>query len=329
MATHALRERLARDLGQWLTDGLISKTTHDLLAQRYQARSFGIGQAAKYVGIAGGLFACFGLLGLIGALSGSMAVAAFLLLATGSALTAAGIRLARDPLGRYGFSSKVVLALGVTVAGLGVGTATSAAGFTEESVVMVTGLVVLPVIGWLAYRFANIFLLILGLLGCFHWIGSWTAMFGRSTYELAIQDPRWMSAAALLAVAVGVLHELRLRDRTGRFFQAYQAVGLVYLNLSLLLLTFEGVNGAAKAVAWIVVLALAAIGQILVGARLHNGLLTGFGVTAFAVNLYTRYFEHFWESTHAGVFFLLGGVSLLGAGIACEVWLKRARGAST
>src|SRR5690349_16211564 len=113
MATQALRERLARDLGGWLADGLISAETHALLARRYEARSFGLAQAVKYVGISGGVLAFFGLLGLVGAVSESLWVAAGLLCSVGVGVTVVGIRLSRDALGRYAVSSKMVLALGV------------------------------------------------------------------------------------------------------------------------------------------------------------------------------------------------------------------------
>ncbi|MBK8481830.1 MAG: hypothetical protein IPL40_11720 [Proteobacteria bacterium] len=325
MAVRAMRERLAQDLGAWLTDGLISKETHELLRQRYELRSFGVGQAIKYLGISGGLLAFFGLLGLAGAISSSMVVASFLLLAVGAGLTWGGIWLSIDKLGRYGISSKVVLTLGLVTATLGIGVAAHSFDVPEEQIVLVTGVLTLPVIGFLAYRFGNIFVLILGLLGFFHWVGSWTAMFGRSTYGVFIQDPRLMSAAALLGIGIGIYHELHLRARTGRFFQAYEAVGLVYLNLSLVIMTIDGDARWGGANIWIAAFALAAIGQIVAGARLHNGLMTAFGVTAFGVNVYTRYFEHFWQRTHEGVFFLLGGLSLFGAGVACELLLKRVR----
>jgi hypothetical protein len=325
MAVLAVRERLAQDLGTWLADGLISKDTHDLLRQRYEARTFGVGQAIRYLAISGGLLAFFGLLGLASAISSSMGVAAFLLLVVGSALAAAGIWLSVDKLGRYGTSSKVVLALGLVTATLGIGVAAHSLDVRDEKVVVITGAIALPAIGFLAYRFGNIFVLIVGLLGFFHWVGSWTAMFGRSTYGLFIQDPRLMSAAALIAVGIGIYHERHLRERTGRFFHAYEAVGLVYLNLSLLMLSIDGDARWGSAYIWIIALALAAVGQIVVGARLHNGLFTAFGVTALGLNVYTRYYEYFWQRTHEGVFFLLGGLSLFAAGAGCELFLKRVR----
>jgi hypothetical protein len=325
MVTRAVRERLAQDIGAWLADGLISAETHGLLGERYGAGAFGFGQAVKYLGISGALVAFFGLLGLAATVSQSMGVAAAILLLVGAGLTWWGIRLSLNSLGRYRVSSSIVLALGVVTAILGVGLAAYSLGVRDRTIVLVTGTLVLPAIGLLAYRFRNLFLLVLGLLGFFHWVGSWTTMGSRSSYELDIQDPRLMCGAALLAVLVGVWHELRLRRWTGRFFQAYEALGLVYLNLSLLILTIDAPDGWGSRRVWIAALAVAAVGQIVAGARLHSGLFTGFGVTALAVNMFTRYHELFWDRLHAGVFFLLGGLALFGVGVACELLMKRGR----
>jgi uncharacterized membrane protein len=323
MASNAVRERLGQDVGQWLTDGLVSKATHDLLRERYGARDFGIGQAIRSLGIAGGLLAFFGLFGLVAAISRSKMVAAVLMIAVGAGLTAAGIHLATDKLGRYIFSSKAVLAVGALTAALGVGVALDARGLETHQVITLTGPLVLIPIAILAYRFGNTFLLVLGLLEFFHWVGTWNQMWGRSTYELDIQDPRMMSLAALAAIVVGIYHERELRYKTGRFFQAYETTGLIYLNLSLLILTIEGNPHWGDAGLWIIVLFVASISQIVAGAGLHNSLMTGFGVTTFAVNVYTRYYETFWHRMHAGVFFLLGGLSLLVAGALCEIFLRQ------
>jgi hypothetical protein len=319
-----MRERLAQDVSGWLADGLVPRTTHDLLRQRYGASDFGFAQVIKYFGMAGGLLAFFGLLGLVAAISRSLIVAAFLMLASGGALTAAGIRLSSDKLGKYESSSKVVLMLGVVTAVLGIGAAVSEMGIRDTALIQTTGFVALVPLWFLAYRYRNTFLLTLGLIHLFHLVGTWTSMFGRSTYGIFIQDPRMMSMAALAAIGVGIYHELHLRTQTGRFFQAYETLGLIYLNLSLLILSIEG-GKWGPADFWILMLALASIAEIIVGSRLHNPLLTGFGVTTFAINAYTRYYETFWNRMHTGEFFLLGGVSLFAAGLACELFLRRSQ----
>ena len=322
MANRAVRKQLAQDVGAWLADGLIPANTHALLRERYGAADSGIGQAIKSLGIAGGLIAFFGLLGLVAAMSRSQLFAAFLLAATGCGLTALGIRLSTDRLGRFASSSKALLMLGVVTAGLGIGVALDGMGFHNQSASFFAGAIILVPLGLLAYRYANSFLLILTLIIFFHWVGTWTSMLGRSTYALAIQDPRFMCLAALVAIGVGVFHERSLQNRTGRFFQAYETLGLIYLDLSLLILSIERYPRSGGEEFWVWVLFAAAIAQIAVGARLHNSLFTGFGVTAFAVNLFTRYFESYWNRFHTGTFFFLGGAGLFALGFACEVVLR-------
>jgi hypothetical protein len=326
VADRAVRERLAHDISLWLADGLVSRHTHDLLRQRYDAQEFGIANAIKSLGIAGGLIAFFGLLGLVATLAGSQAFAAFLLFAVGVGLTLFGVRLSTDQLGRYSISSKAVLMLGVVTTVLGIGIALDAMGIKSQQGIFVTGILVLVPIGIIAYRFRITFLLVMGLIAFFHWVGSWTSMFGRSGYELDIQDPRLMSVAALAAVLVGIYHERCLRAETGRFFQAFESMGLIYLNLSLLIMTIESRWGSVAL--WIILWAAVALSQIVAGARLHNSLLTGFGVTAFAINVYTRYYETFWNRLHVGVFFLLGGFALFIVSVVCEVTLRRWQGST-
>jgi len=301
---------------------LIPKETHDLLRERYAVAGFDLGQTIKTIGIAGGLFAFFGLLGLVGALSRSLIFAALLLAAVGCALMAAGLRLAADKLDRYATSSKSLLLLGAVAAGFGVGIGVYEMGVRDQTVFL-TGAIELIPLFYLAYRYSNQFLLVISLIGFFHWVGSWTSMFGRSGYEVDVQDPRLMALIAVGAVVVGVYHERNLRRQTGRFFQAYETLGLIYLNLSLLILSIEHHWRGPEEATWALVLFAAAIAQIVAGARLHNSLITGFGVTAFAVNLFTRYYETFWDRMSMGVFFLAGGLGLFLAGFACEVVLRQ------
>jgi hypothetical protein len=323
MASRAVRERLAQDVGLWLTDGLVSKEAHDVLAERYGARAFGLANVIKSFGIAGGVLALFGLLGLVGALAQSQGFAALLLLGAGAGLTGFGIRLATNKLGRHALSSKVLVTLGVVMAALGIGVGLDAAGVKDAQGVFCTGILVVFPMAFLAYRFKNTFLFVITLLLFFHWVGSWSSMLGRSTYEFDVQDPRLMTGAALAALIAGIYHERSLREQTGRFYLAYETLGLIYLNLSLLILTIGWRQTQNEARVWIVAWALAGIMQIVAGARLHNPLLTGFGVTALGINLYTRYFELYWSRMDAGVFFVLGGSALFTAGLLCEVLLRK------
>lgn len=318
--TTQLQERLAHELGTWLTDGLISAQTHELLRQRYSAREHGLAQALHGLGVAGGLLIAFGLVGALGAASGSLVGAGVVLAILGLVALRVGLALAREVLGRHPASAKVVVAIGALGFALGVGAIAVGSGAHDATALFVTGLVVVPGLLWGAYAYRNPLLLIGAVLAAFHWVGSFGAMVGRSTYTLEIQEPRLMIFAALAAVAIGVWHELALRERTGRFYHVYQTVGLIYLNLSLLILTIDG-DGAESW--WIAAWLVAGLGQLLAGARLHSGLCTGFGVVALVINGYTRFFEASLERWTAGLPFLVGGLLALLVGAACEIAAAR------
>src|SRR5438094_74117 len=120
-----------------------------------------------------------------------------------------------------------------------------------------------------------------------------------------------MAPVALAVFLFGVWHE----RKPGRFHLVYQATALVYLNLSLLILS---IYPHATVVAWIAVFSVAAVGEIVAGGRLKNPLLMGFGVTALAIDLFTRYFERMWDTLSQGLFFVVGGLLLMGFGASVE-----------
>jgi hypothetical protein len=320
MTSRAVRERLAQDVSLWQVDGLVGDAAAQVLRERYDAPGFGLATAAKYLGIVGALLAGFGILGAVGALSGSLLLGALELLAVAAGFLLWGLRLAQDPRGRAEQSSRAVLAVGLFALAAAGAVGAQGAGAGSGPTIAVTGLVTVPVAFVLAYRFRNGFLLVLALLATFHWIGSWSEMMGRSTYALEIQDPRVMALAATAATVVGWLHRTGRIPGPARFDAVWMAVGLLYLDLSLLVLGTFGHDELA----WIAVWFAAAIAQIVAGAAMKSAVPIGFGVTALAVNLFTRYYEHFWDRLAKGLFFLLGGALLFGFGFACERLARRA-----
>jgi hypothetical protein len=322
-ADERLTDRLLRDIALWQADGLISPGTAAVLRDRYGLSGFGLGQVLRYLGIAGLIFIVCGILGLVGAIAASPIFGSVLLLAVGAAFGGAGVVYSRDRLGRYRWSSKMALTLAVILVSAAVALLLHSIGVDDTRVFFIGGWVVLPLIAALAYRFHITFLLVLALLEFFHWIGSWTTMWGRSTYATDVQDPKLMALAAIGVVGVGIWHEQALAEKTGRFFAAYESLGLVYLNLSLLILSIDGREYAAV---WIAVFTAAVVGQILLGAMLKNSIVLGFGVTFAFIDGFTRFYETFWDAWEKAVFFLAIGLVTFGAGAACEFVLRSRRG---
>ncbi|MFO1520017.1 MAG: hypothetical protein U1F57_10200 [bacterium] len=322
MSRGELKKKLSQDVAEWQADGVISEETAAVLRKRYDTPGFGLITFIKYLGISGGIFLLCGFVGFIGALSGSLGVNGILLLIASAGLFYAGLRMSLDPQARYPYSSKLVLTCAIMTLLPALIMLGHTSGMEERGIFWLLGLVVFPLVFILAYRFQNIFLLILGLIQFFQWVGSFNRMHGRSTYELEIVDPRVMAVVSLAVIAIGTYHELKLKERTLHFYKAYQVLGLLYLNLSLLILS---IYPKASAFPYVVLLTLATLGQIVAGARLHNGIFLGFGVTFLAINLYTRFYERFWDSLDKGLFFLLGGLALFGFGVTFEMLSRKSK----
>jgi hypothetical protein len=322
MISRKVRERLAQDVALWQVDGLVSPDAAAVLRQRYDVRGFGLATLVRYFGVIGAIFVGFGILGALAAAAGSLALGAIELLAIAAGFLFWGLKLAADPLGRSVQSSRALLAIGVIALAAAGGAASAAANAGAGVSILIVGLTSVPVAFALAYRFQNGFLLVLGLLGLFHWLGSWHSMIGRSTYAFDIQDPRLMAVVAGGAALVGFEQRRGTFPGPAAFATVLMAVGLLYANVSLLILTVDGQGLDAM---WIVVWALAAIVQIVAGATIKSAVPVGFGATALAVNMFTRYFESFWGSMPRSLFFLAGGTLLFGFGVLCE-WLARRSG---
>lgn len=321
MASRQTKEFLQSEAAVWLADGIIEKNTHDTLRERYSFTEFGFSGVLRYIGIIGGLLAFFGVAGAIAAMTGSAFVGALATGGIGYAAVKWGLRLAEDLRERYSTSSKIIVTLGVYLFGGAVGLLCDALGIKGSAALNVAFTLCLPVSFYLAYQSRNAYLLLLSLLTLFHWIGSWDGMLGRSTYAFSVQDPRLMWPAALAAVGVGVYHELNLYPGTGRFYKVWQAVGLIYFNLSLLILSSLS-GGDGIAMGWVSFFTLACIAQIVAADRLQNGLIRGFGVTFLCINIFTRYHELFWKSMQVGTFLLAGGAGLLAFSGALHYYLK-------
>jgi hypothetical protein len=55
--------------------------------------------------------------------------------------------------------------------------------------------------------------------------------------------------------------------------------------------------------------------------KYDNGITKGFGLTFLFINLYTRFFELFWNSIHKAIFFALLGISFWYLGAKAEkIW---------
>lgn len=150
------------------------------------------------------------------------------------------------------------------------------------------------------------------------WLGAYSGYAsGWGAYYLGMNWP--LRFVLLGAVLFGAAQGIPPGSRLGRFRRASQSLGLLYLFVSLWLLSIFGDYGdgeswrAARQIEllhWSLLFAAAAGAAIWLGLRRDDAMLRGYGLVFLAINIYTRFFEMFWDQLHKGLFFAILGVSL-------------------
>jgi hypothetical protein len=121
-----------------------------------------------------------------------------------------------------------------------------------------------------------------------------------------------------------------IRDRWLLVSPQTKVVGLLDLFIALWIMSIFGNYGDMTAwrsvpqyelLHWSVLFGLVAAGAVWYGFKHDDGVLRGFGLSFLGINLYTRFFEYFWDSLHKAVFFALLAASLWYLGRRAEaIW---------
>ncbi|AKP32759.1 DUF2157 domain-containing protein [Yersinia aleksiciae] len=140
---------------------------------------------------------------------------------------------------------------------------------------------------------------------------------GWGAYWLGMSYPMRFIAFGLVLCAAALAFQPQLAMR--RLDRVSQAMGLLYLFIALWLLSIFGNYGdidrwynvrQIELLHWSLLFAIAAGVAIWLGLKRDDAMLRGFGLTFLAINLYTRFFEFFWDAMPKTVIFLLLGISL-------------------
>lgn len=323
-------ERISREISEWTHQGLIDEALGERLAQRYDSAGRYRDVLMRWLGF----FALFllgsSILGVLGLALGELAeVAAPVVMAMVSGLAwTRGARMAADPLQRYPLTGQILLTaglLGALATGALINELAGIARLGNAMPVLMMAVAVASVAT--AYRFGLRWPLVLGLLLFFHGLGNWHAYAGHGGYWMGIRDERLTLVAGLAVALLGDWHERRLESEPGfrqvGFGHHLVIWGLLYLNLSLWFLSLH-----PGGLAWVLAFTAAGIGQIVVGGALHDSRWTGFGVVFLAIDLYTRFFERFWDESTQGLWLLLAGLAGMALGAVFEWRAPRGEGAA-
>ncbi len=184
--------------------------------------------------------------------------------------------------------------------------------------------------GALGLWFPSKLVWIFSLLSLGSWLGAETGYAsGWGAYYLGMNYPMRFVLFGLVLLVVSSYVFRRWSSRA-EFLAPSRIMGLLYLFIALWIMSIFGNYGdmekwyATKQIElfhWSILFALAAIASIYHGLRYDDAMTRGFGITFILINLYTRFFEYFWEDTHKAVFFALLGLSFWYLGSHAEkIW---------
>lgn len=161
------------------------------------------------------------------------------------------------------------------------------------------------------------------------WMGTETGyMSGWGAYYLGMNYPlRFVLFGGLLT---GCALALETHPTGQRFFRSKLVMGLLYLFIALWIMSIFGNYGdmhswervkQIELFHWSIIFGAVAGWAIYHGLRHDNDITKGFGLTFLGINLYTRFFELFWNNLHKAIFFALLGLSFWYIGSKAEtIW---------
>lgn len=114
-----------------------------------------------------------------------------------------------------------------------------------------------------------------------------------------------------------------------RLFTMTKIMGLTYLFIALWIMSIFGnydpdtwyYTSSIKLLPWALLFVVVSVICIYISLKTDDGMLRGFGLTFLGINLYTRFFEYFWDSLHSAIFFFILAISLILIGRKAEkIW---------
>ena len=322
-------------IGRWKANGTIDAPTAQRLAASMSVLSFDWHKAARYAFLVavvclviaiGATLADRVLMALLQRLFDSPAIlkcAFFSLLAAGVFWSALNERKRRP---HHVYRNEAIFFVGVLEVAAAVGflgmAVDTGSGHYSLLFLLASGLYLL--LGW---WFPSKLVWVFGLLSLGAWMGTETGyLSGRGAYFLGMNYPaRCVLFGAALA-AVCLLGEQRALPMSAQ----NKVMGLLYLFIALWIMSIFGNYGDMarwhstrqyELAHWSILFGALAVAAIVWGLRHDDGVLRGFGLTFLFINLYTRFFEYFWDSMHKAFFFALLAASFWLVGTRAEaIW---------
>jgi hypothetical protein len=173
------------------------------------------------------------------------------------------------------------------------------------------------VYGFLAYRMNSRLIWLFALVSLGSWFGTETGyQTNWALYFLGMNYPLRFVLFGLLLV--GACHLLKGKKWFTYYWELTYVVGMLYLFMSLWLLSIFGNYGSLdvwwqiKQISlfyWGIISGIVAGAFLLYGLKYKDVIAREFGITFLIIFLYTKYFEYFWDHTNKTLFFSILALS--------------------
>jgi hypothetical protein len=173
------------------------------------------------------------------------------------------------------------------------------------------------VYGILASRFKSQLIWAFALISLGSWFGTETGyQTDWSLYFLGMNYPlRFVCFGAILVTSTSLIEKL---NPLKQFRTLTYIIGFMYLFISLWLLSIFGNFGTLEdwlkvkqpeIFYWGIISVLISLCLMLYGLKKKDDIAREFGIIFLLINLYTRYFEYFWDITDKTIFFAILAIS--------------------
>ncbi len=196
----------------------------------------------------------------------------------------------------------------------------------SEDILSVSNIALYGVVGFI---FRSKFIWLFSLLSLGQFLGIKT-FYLSGMYGLKLNPSIAVLCCGVLLL--GVLIACRSHHLVQPFYGVTRNVGLLYVFISLWILSIFGIIGMdplyysskyMELFVFSILFGVASLVAIYVGCKLGESAYTGFGVTFLFINMYTRYTEFFWDSLSFIAFFSILAISFWIIGVKSEaIWIR-------
>ncbi|CAM4217259.1 hypothetical protein [Vibrio agarivorans] len=141
--------------------------------------------------------------------------------------------------------------------------------------------------------------------------------FGLGEYFLGVNVPIRFALLGTAMTAGGYALFAKKPEHLG-FYVTTKLIGLAYLFIALWVVSLVGNHVSLvewekvsqfSLIHWSILLTVVSLYAIYHGVRFKDDIVKVYGLTFFFINLYTRYFEYFWQDMHKALFFAILALS--------------------